>query len=502
MIRISGRELAEMGRDVTTPFLLSILPETDSISEAANDQESIKVDIEISQLIRLLPGKRLVAVGQWEGQSVIAKLFFQNGHWKRHLERERSGIQVIKKGEILSPRALLFARMADDDGGVMINEYLAGGHGAGDLLEASEFKSQFLTEKILDLIISCYEKGIWQNDIHLNNFLIYRDQVYLIDGADVKAEPAGNPVPETDRLKNLALFFAQFPVWHDQQLENLMANVNHQGSGNKIFKSSSKLAGLVTRARNGRIDAYSKKLTRSSTAHFVQRRSDRFVVCDRAIRSDELNNFIDNPNRYIDQGEMVKAGNTSTVVIVTIQQKRYLLKRYNIKNISHDLRRIFGRLLGHNRALNSWRFALILSLLGINTAKPMMMFERRVFRWIPRESYLLCEIIEGNTVAEIIEDESIDPNQKSAVISSFRDLFSAMAVCRISHGDLKATNFIFTEEKLTVLDLDAMKRHKDRMSFRKSFQKDVNRFINNWAGEKEFESITKQAVQATKNFSN
>jgi len=502
MIRISGRELTEMGRDITTPFLLSILPETNSTTETANDQASSKADIEISRLIRLLPGKRLVAVGQWEGQAVIAKLFFQNGHWKRHLERERAGTQLIQKAEILSPRALLFARMAGDDGGVMINEYLAESQGAGDLLETSQFKSQFLTAKILDLIISCYDKGLWQNDIHLNNFLIYRDQVYLIDGADVKAEAEGGPVPEINRLKNLALFFAQFPVWHDQELETLMANVNHQGSAYKKSQSSSELAELVTEARNGRIDAYSKKLTRSSTAHFFQHRSDRFVVCDRAILSNEFNDFIDNPNRYIDQGEMVKAGNTSTVVIVTIQQNRYLLKRYNVKSLSHDFRRILGRLLGHNRALNSWRFALILSLLGINTAKPLMMLERRAFRWIPRESYFLCEVIEGNTVAEIIEDESFDSSKKSTVISAFRGLFSAMAECRISHGDLKATNFIFTKGKLYVLDLDAMKRHKDKKSFRKSFQKDINRFINNWAGKKEFESITQQAVEATKSFSN
>ena len=63
-----------------------------------------------------------------------------------------------------------------------------------------------------------------------------------------------------------------------------------------------------------------------------------------------------------------------------------------------------------------------------------------------------------------------------------------MADTHISHGDLKATNFIYSNDKLYVLDLDAMTRHKGRASFHKSFRKDLDRFTTNWAGRLEFES--------------
>jgi tRNA A-37 threonylcarbamoyl transferase component Bud32 len=334
----------------------------------------------------------------------------------------------------------------------------------------------------------------------LNNFFLYKEQVVLLDAAAIKVETPGNIVPEKSRLENLALFFAQFPVWHDQHLESLLDNVNYQGVDELRISSVTEFVKLVKKARKHRIAAYSKKLTRSSTAHLVEHRTDRMMVCDRAILSNELNNFVDTPDKYIDQGETIKAGNTSTVAIVNINQKRYLVKRYNIKNWAHDLRRIFGRIIGNNRALNSWRFSHILPMLGINTAKPFMLLERRKLRWIPRESYFLCEVLEGKTVAELVEDENISPDEKSAAIIAFKALFTVMADYGISHGDLKATNFIYVNNKLYVLDLDAMKRHKDYVSFHKSFQKDLKRFVNNWAELVDFESITEQAIQVTNTY--
>ena len=63
---------------------------------------------------------------------------------------------------------------------------------------------------------------------------------------------------------------------------------------------------------------------------------------------------------------------------------------------------------------------------------------------------------------------------------------------KISHGDMKATNFIFYEDKLLVLDLDAMKRHSNTKSFQRAIQKDLDRFMKNWREsphEEEFRKI-------------
>ena len=61
-----------------------------------------------------------------------------------------------------------------------------------------------------------------------------------------------------------------------------------------------------------------------------------------------------------------------------------------------------------------------------------------------------------------------------------RTLFANLAAAHISHGDLKASNFICGGEELVVLDLDVMRQHDSEASWRKAWQKDRARFLRNW----------------------
>ncbi|MBL4821712.1 MAG: hypothetical protein JKY98_12100 [Gammaproteobacteria bacterium] len=495
MRKLTSKDLAEMGRDVEAPFRLSMVPGADS------DPAAAPIELRVDKILRLLAGKRLVALGTCEGidQPVILKLFFQKGHWERHILRELSGTRLIAEAKIRTPRSLLRATAMDGQGGALINEYLSGAKSIGELSEASGYQSHQLTGKVLHLISQCHLNGLWQKDIHLENFLLYNDEVYLLDGADVKTETPGKPLQNKTRLNNLALFFAQFPVRHDQFLQELLSPLQQHNSMDD--SSAESFSSLVRNAREGRIDAYFKKITRSSTAHIARRSANRVMICDRAIVSREFNDFVENPDRYIQQGEMVKAGNTSTVAVVTIEGKRYILKRYNIKSFLHGVKRALGQLLGKDRALNSWRFALILPMLGVSTARPLMMLQRRLLWLIPRESYFLCDVLEGKTVTEIFENEQSGLDVQESVFHAFSEFFKVMAQSRITHGDLKTSNFIFANNTLYVLDLDAMTRHKSEDSFRKLFNKDLNRFAANWTGRTEFKSAAEQALQVTKAFS-
>ena len=130
-------------------------------------------------------------------------------------------------------------------------------------------------------------------------------------------------------------------------------------------------------------------------------------------------------------------------------------------------------------------------MLGVPTPKPVMLFERRWLGWIPRESYILCEAIEGETVSGLVDAEDIEQALKLQALDSFAELFSVFESCKISHGDLKATNFIYDSGKLYVLDLDAMKKHRNSGSFQKFFKKDLDRFVNNWANNPDYELFRK-----------
>ncbi len=59
----------------------------------------------IQQWLRILPGKRLVGRGEWNGRQVLAKLFIATGA-ERHWQRESVGIQALQRAGITTPALL------------------------------------------------------------------------------------------------------------------------------------------------------------------------------------------------------------------------------------------------------------------------------------------------------------------------------------------------------------------------------------------------------------
>jgi serine/threonine-protein kinase RIO1 len=85
-------------------------------------------------------------------------------------------------------------------------------------------------------------------------------------------------------------------------------------------------------------------------------------------------------------------------------------------------------------------------------------------------------------------DEVKDINQKG-IIKLAGDLLRMLAGASISHGDFKATNFILSNGKLFVIDLDAMREHRFRWRFRRAFRRDLKRLVQNWADRPEIEKM-------------
>lgn len=60
-------------------------------------------------------------------------------------------------------------------------------------------------------------------------------------------------------------------------------------------------------------------------------------------------------------------------------------------------------------------------------------------------------------------------------------LFETLCRLRISHGDLKATNLLWHEGRVWLIDLDAMKQHRSDTAFARVWRRDRARFLRNWA---------------------
>ena len=59
-------------------------------------------------------------------------------------------------------------------------------------------------------------------------------------------------------------------------------------------------------------------------------------------------------------------------------------------------------------------------------------------------------------------------------------LFSSLHSLRISHGDLKATNLLFDDGKVFVIDLDAVCQHRSQQSYASAWRRDRERLLRNW----------------------
>jgi tRNA A-37 threonylcarbamoyl transferase component Bud32 len=480
MTVFSSAELIIMGRHIPTPFGISV------------ETEQGAVELKIDSLLRIVPGKRLVALSAWQNRTVIVKIFISNNRWKRGMLKDIAGINRLKQAHIPSPNLLLQTTTSDRKAGVLVIEYLRQGASLAALFD--EAKSDEDKTEVLQMgvkaVADCHQAGLWQNDIHLDNFMLCAGIVYVLDGADIKSK--GSVLDTETRLKNFAMFLAQFPVSQDEHWRELFDQYSKQASG----LTAEDAAGFTKRiigARRNRLNAYERKLTRSTTANRCEQGSNFFYIYDRSIHSPELDRFIADPDSFITEEQLLKDGNSSTVAMVKINERNYVLKRYNIKSFWHGISRAFRP----SRAHHSWRNASVLEMLGVATAHPFLYLEERVFWFFRKRAYFLCEYIEELDLGTAWEKQQLEVSENE-IVGLFRDLFKIMADYRISHGDMKATNFMLQDKELYVLDLDSMIRNKSRESFTEKFSKDLKRFRKNWVGtsmEPEVETLLIEAAK-------
>lgn len=464
MTVFSSAELVAMGRHIPTPFSISV------------ESEQGAVELTIDSLLRIVPGKRLVALSTWQDRTVIVKIFISSNRWKRGMMKDIAGINRLKQARIPSPSLLLQTTTPDNKAGVLIMEYLRQGASLATLFE--EAKTEEDKTEILEMgvkaVADCHQAGLWQNDSHLDNFMLCAGIVYVLDGADIKSQ--GSSLDSDTRLKNFAMFLAQFPVSQDKHWRDLLDQYSKQAPGLK-FDDTANFGKKIIKARRKRLNSYERKLTRSTTANRCEQGSKFFYIYDREIHSPELDRFIADPDSFINDQKLLKDGNSSTVAMIKINERNYVLKRYNIKSIWHGISRAFRP----SRAHHSWRNASVLEMLGIATAHPFLYMEERLFWLFRKRAYFLCEYIEGHDLGTAWEKQELE-HRESEIVALFNDLFKTMANYRISHGDMKATNFLLKGNRLFVLDLDAMTRNTSKEKFKEKFRKDLKRFRKNWVG--------------------
>lgn len=433
--------------------------------------------LELLELFRVLPKKRVVALARWKGSVVVAKLFFARGRWEQHLLREAQGIAALGAAGIETAEILGRGTLVDGRCGVLLLRYIDGGVSLGQRWQEAPTQGRVeLLQSAVTMIAECHERGILQNDIHLDNFLLQGASVYLLDAGDLERYPhSADGVDGVSSLRNLALFLAQFPVSNDVLAPRLYEYYRQLRPGADLSDDIAVFAALLRKNRARRLNVVIKKLYRGTSANAYRRDWGHYTVYQRSLESAQLQAFLQAPEDFIARGKIIKAGRSATVALVEIDGRQYVLKRYNIKGLWHRIR----RLLRPSRAWLCWRNAHMLEMLGVATAKPLLMMEWR-FGPMRREAFFLCEYLPGVDALQFMNDEPSNSPAWERTLSQFKALFAILRDYNIVHGDMKATNFLVTEKGLAVLDLDGMHQELDAGRFASAREKDLQRFAKNW----------------------
>lgn len=462
-MELACEQLVAMGKDIPTPFLLTV--STD------RGEESVRV----SKILRNLPGERITAIATWKESNIIVKLFLQGARNRRFLFNELRAADLLRQRQIPTPDILHHSNTTDGRGTVLFIDLLDDAENLEEMFDRAKSESQ--QEAVMQLAMQalsrCHQAGIWQDGFDLAQLLRAKDRVYVLSSSALQTQ--NEPLSQEKRVALLAEFLSQLPAPCDAKLPELCEFYQ----GTSFIQEPidpEQLSPMVHAKRNQRVNRLAKDSFRKQEKVFQIEQSNYLVVYQHDFPRKLVGRFETNPDALVSQGKLIKDGDSTTVVEIELMGKRYVLKRYNRKSIGHGITRMFRP----TRANNCWRMARVLRALGISTPEPILFMEKRLLWSLRGDSYLLTELVDADHLLKQLET-NVELRQNSEVlVSKFQDLFQIMKDYQLSHGDMKATNFIYDDGELIAIDLDATKRHSSTSKFKSALLKDWRRFMRNW----------------------
>lgn len=451
-------------------------------------------DLQLQQLLRVLPGQRYVALAQWQGRPVLAKLLVGNKA-ARHFQRELDGARQLAEQGLNTPQ-LLADGLCEGEGGWLLFEYLQGAESLWDAWRAVEHQpllsvdQQAILASALASIAQMHNQGLWQADLHLDNLLQHDGQLYVIDGGGVQVEIAGQPLSRKRVLENLGVFFAQLPVELTPFIEELLVHYLLVNGEHALPLEA--LLGEVAKVRKWRLRDYLRKAARDCTLFAARIGAFGLRVVRRADQA-MLQPLLENIDLLTEQGHIYKTGGAATVAQVQLQGRSLVVKRYNVKSLGHWLKRFWRP----SRAWHSWIAGNRLQLLGIATPQPLAVLERR-WCWLRGRAYLITEYCGGQDIIARFQAFHDGSPPESDLLALDR-LFAALLRERISHGDFKGHNLFWDDRQAcwSLIDLDAMQQHCSARSFARAYARDRARFLRNWPADSQLFKLLDQRLPLT-----
>jgi tRNA A-37 threonylcarbamoyl transferase component Bud32 len=333
-----------------------------------------------------------------------------------------------------------------------------------------------LARELGRLIARVHNAGILHRDLHAANLLVRLDpenhiRLFL---ADLHAVRLGPPLDWRTSRENLVILNRWFSLqvgrtdrrrfWQEYCRARPLFASQH---GHDLRELARELDGrtwvsnrLFWRQRDRRClvtNRYYQRVHGNGTSGMVVRDLDRRIA-------DQLLADPDGPFRS-SAAKILKDSRSSTVAelewVINGQVQPLIYKRFRATTW-HDR---WARLVRRGPALRSWVFGHGLRERGLRTARPLAVIHRRRGA-LSCDSYLLTEKIQpavnlrrwvDNLAALPAKQRQFSLRQRIDQVAKLaRDLHKR----HLSHRDLKALNILVADDKLWLIDLDGVTRHR------------------------------------------
>ncbi|MBN2302462.1 MAG: hypothetical protein JXN60_08105 [Lentisphaerae bacterium] len=425
-------------------------------------------------LIRTVPGRRHIYDARWNDTPVIAKMFSHKLSARRHLNREVEGLSQLQKRQLNSAKPLFYGR-AEDGRWVVVIQKIMNSVTALNVYYGTEDNHQKmdLVMQVGRELAKQHSKGIIQKDMHLENFLQAEDQIYTLDPGQIRFSQY--EIPRRTSLSQLALLVCYVPAANPQDTKALCEEYFKIRSWD--FEPSDKhlIDKLSTSELNKVIRHGLKKCLRTSKRFRRMKTGGFLAIIDRGLGEEsELVDFITQIDCHMDTGQILKNGNTCYVSRVKWAGMDIVVKRYNHKGFIHSLRHTIKR----SRARRGWLHAHHFSMHSIPTPKPLAYIEQRKGPLVWK-SYLVTQYTEGPSMYQFLRDKNLAAEERENGMQQVKKLLDQLEKYHITHGDLKHTNILMAKNGPMLMDLDSVRYHKCRLTYRIRRARDRERFEKN-----------------------
>ncbi|MHC5076629.1 MAG: lipopolysaccharide kinase InaA family protein [Planctomycetota bacterium] len=427
--------------------------------------------VQCQELLRSISGKRDVYDGSWDNREVIVKLFSDKIHSRRHLSREWQGLQTLRYKGIGSPLPL-FKGETEDGKKAVVMEKVANSSTVLDAFNTTDDKNKQL--ELLSIasreLAKHHNKGVVQKDLHLGNFLLRDEELFALDTGQMHF--LHNDLGRKPGIKKLGLLLHAFLEEDEEQNIEQVCREYIKARGWSYEESDlSLLKKRMAREQKLGLRRVLKKYLRTNKLH-IKVKSKNFVGMferDFADRIETLT-FINEVDKYMDEGEILKDGNSCFVSRFKLEGNDVVVKRYNYKGFFHSLRHT----LKGSRAKKCWLNGLRLMILKVETPRPFAYFEKRLGPFL-QQSYLVTEYVDGISLYDYLRESDINEEQRKTMIKKVEELLDRLSKHQITHGDLKHTNLLVTNKGPVLTDLDGMRTHLYKWIYKLQRKKDSDR---------------------------